>query len=61
MTTPKITPLQALDYEVASSWWVGHVSIRWVQRLASRYFAWKVNWKYPIYSVVWDLAQKEAK
>lgn len=35
-----------LDYEcAASSWWLGWIGIGWMQELAAKYMAWKVNRK----------------
>jgi len=45
MSTETITPIQALKYEVAASWWVPYISIEWIQNLAAKYYARKVNRK----------------
>ncbi len=44
-----MTPQEILDYEVAASWWVEWISLPFLQELASKYFAWKVNRKYARY------------
>ncbi len=36
----------ALRYEVGSSPWVGYISWKWAQGLASHYLAWKVKRKW---------------
>lgn len=38
-----------LEYEAAASWWAKDVGWPPLQKLASRYFAWKVNRKYRRY------------
>jgi len=45
MIEPQITIIQALEYEVRSSWWAKHISRTPLQRLVSWYFARKVNRK----------------
>lgn len=45
MNRVTITRLQALDYEVQASWWASWISNDFLQGLAGRYFAWKVNRK----------------
>lgn len=34
-----------IEYEVKSSWWTKYISFDWMQELAARYFAWKVERK----------------
>lgn len=34
-----------VKYEIYSSWWAGLVSNRWLQELAAKYYAWKVERK----------------
>lgn len=38
-----------IDYEVRSSRWASKVSAPWLQKLAGKYFAWKVKRKYDRY------------
>jgi hypothetical protein len=42
--------IDALKYEVGASLWARHLSWKWAQSLATRYYAWKVNCK-------WERAQ----
>ena len=46
----KITMMQALDYEVKSSWWSGLIFWNWGRDLAGTYFANKVKRKYRRYT-----------
>jgi hypothetical protein len=41
--TLRISDEQILRYEIARAWWPQFVSISWMQRLASMYFAWKTK------------------
>lgn len=45
MKEPPISRVQALEYEVRSSWWSGFVCIGFLQELAARYYTWKVSRK----------------
>ncbi len=38
-----------LAYELYASWWADRIPFRWAQRLAARYFAWKVARKFERY------------
>lgn len=55
--TPPITAMQALDYEVQSSWWAGEMQWPLLQSLAGKWFGWKVRRKYGRYlkSVLWRM------
>jgi len=44
-----INQTQALLYEIRSSWWASWVSNPFLQDLAGRYFAWKVQRKFGRY------------
>lgn len=44
-----ITKEQILAYEIRASWWSGYISSAWLQNLASKHFAAKVNRKYQRY------------
>ena len=46
----RITPKQALVWEVYSSVWTPWISIKWMQDLSSMYFSWKVNRKHARYT-----------
>lgn len=46
----RITAVQALRYEVESSWWASWIGSPQLQRLAACYFAWKVNRKHGRYT-----------
>lgn len=50
-----------LEYEVRASWWARDVSWPPLQRLASRYFAWKVNRKYGRYLASLESEQRLKK
>lgn len=39
----RMPPLAVLHYEVARAWWPQYVGIPWMQKLASKYFAWKTR------------------
>lgn len=41
-----MTRRELLDYEIQSSRWAGLISWNWLQDMAARYFARKVNTKY---------------
>lgn len=41
-----MTICDALRYEIAASWWAEHISNKWLQEIAGRYFAWKVRRKW---------------
>ena len=45
MSTETITPIQALKYEVAASWWVPYIPAEWIESLAAKYYARKVSRK----------------
>ena len=36
---------ELLMYEIHASWWADKISNAWLQDLAAKYFAWKVNRK----------------
>lgn len=47
MTDPKQDMLElVLDYELRSSPWVCWIGWPWLQQIAGRYFAWKVQRKF---------------
>jgi hypothetical protein len=41
---------EILNYEINSSWWAGLISNKYLQNLASSYFAWKVKRKHDRYT-----------
>jgi hypothetical protein len=45
-----LTIRQILLYEAHASWWAGYMFGDFLQSLAGKYFAWKVNRKYARYS-----------
>jgi hypothetical protein len=45
-----VTRAAAVDYEVRGSWWAMNVGGEWLQRLAGRWFAFKVRRKWGRYS-----------
>lgn len=47
-----------LAYEVRASWWAGYLSANWMQKLAARYFVWKVERKYARYKKSMELFNK---
>lgn len=49
MDTQEINISDFLDYEIRSSWWASWIGCEWGQRLAGKYFAWKVKRKYVRY------------
>lgn len=47
-----------LDYEVFSSLWPAWIPWPWLQKLASRYFAWKVNRKLARFEFMMAVAER---
>lgn len=45
-----ITTQQALEYEIAGTWWTQYIGIPWLQNLASLYFVRKVKRKIARYN-----------
>ncbi|MBX0290969.1 hypothetical protein K3G63_10995 [Hymenobacter sp. HSC-4F20] len=45
-----MTKRDILKYEVHASWWAPLISNNFLQRLAGKYFAWKVNRKWDAYN-----------
>ena len=45
-----------LDYEIRSSTWAPYISIKWMQKIAGKYFCWKVRRKFKMYkkSKIWE-------
>ena len=48
--------IEFLYYEISSSWWASWISIKWMQELSAKYFAWKTSRKFARYkaSVLWE-------
>lgn len=44
-----MTRQEILYYEVAACWWAEWMSLPFLQEIAAKYFAWKVNRKYDRY------------
>jgi hypothetical protein len=45
----QINLIDALNYEIRASWWVGFIGNPFLQTLAGRYFAWKAQRKHGRY------------
>ena len=45
----EIEMMEALDYELRSSWWASLIFWDWGQEMAGSYFAWKVKRKHRRY------------
>jgi hypothetical protein len=55
-----VTLTQAMEYEVAASWWSGWVRLGWLQDIAGRYFARKARRKHGRYMEAVRYAQLQA-
>lgn len=63
-----ISLLDALEYEIKSSWWAKYISNNQLQELTASYFGWKTKrkfWRYQMTIAVGELIknvqQKEVK
>lgn len=53
-----ITKREILDYEVRSTTWAAYISWEWLQDIAAKYFAWKVNLKFDRYETSMKIRDK---
>lgn len=55
MKVPKVSVMQALDYEVRASWWMSFVWFSWGHTMVGKYLAWKVRRKHRRYNESWEM------
>jgi hypothetical protein len=48
----RITLAQAIDYEIASSWWAGYIPWRWLQDRVALWFAHRARRKFMRYIAI---------
>lgn len=59
---PLLTLQQAVEYEIAASWWAGWIGCTWLNDATASYFAWKATRKHRHYLKVkqWQMSREKA-